>query len=143
VHSPLLYSSPFQPTCRRISLSLPLLPKSTRLTPISDPTDIFSGDLSIGETITSATNVSIDLSSITNQPKLDVTIVSTSQTGNQHFQVLLDTDGLYGPDNKTVTVETDVDSTKNDKQLTAVVDTGFSLSQLPSYVRPDCTLIKL
>lgn len=52
---------------------------------------------------------------------------------DQHFQVLLDEGGLIGPDGKSVVLHTDVVSTANKKQVTAVIDTGFSLPQIPKY----------
>ncbi|KAJ7601198.1 aspartic peptidase domain-containing protein [Mycena floridula] len=89
-----------------------------------DPTDIFAGDLSVGETLDGYADV-------LNQKKQAVTIVPVRQAGDQHFQLLLDTDGLLGPDGKAISLTTEVTGTSNKKQATAVVDTGFSLSQLP------------
>lgn len=72
------------------------------------------------------------LESIQNKPKLPVTI---SQRGtSQHFTTLLDADGWIGPDGKPLEVRTQVDGIKNRKQLVAVIDTGFSLSQVPGYI---------
>lgn len=51
--------------------------------------------------------------------------------GDQHFQVLLDEDGLIGPDGKPISLNTDVSTAANKKQATVVIDTGFSLPQLP------------
>jgi hypothetical protein len=92
-----------------------------------DPTDIFAGDLSIGEPLES-------FESILQQPKLAVTVVPVREAGDQHFQLLLDADGIIGPDGKPISVSTEVDETSNKKQTTAIVDTGFSLSQVPKSV---------
>ena len=46
----------------------------------------------------------------------------TEQTA-QHWQTLLDADGIIGPNGKVVDVTTGVSSTSNDKQLTVVFDT--------------------
>lgn len=92
-----------------------------------DPTDIFAGDLSIGEPLDNFT-------SILQQPKLEVTIVPVREAGDQHFQLLLDADGIIGPDGNSIPVSTEVDETSNKKQATAIVDTGFSLSQVPKSV---------
>jgi len=89
-----------------------------------DPTDIFSGDLSVGETLDG-------YGAVVNQPKLEVSIVPVRESGDQHFQILLDADGLIGPDGKAISMHSEVDETSNKKQATAVVDTGFSLSQVP------------
>lgn len=91
---------------------------------LEDPTDIFGGDLSIGETLDG-------LDAVLNQPKLPVTIVPVRQAGDQHFQVLLDQNGFIGPDGQPIAVTTEVSGAKNPNQLTAVVDTGFSLTQVP------------
>ncbi|KAJ7704726.1 aspartic peptidase domain-containing protein [Mycena olivaceomarginata] len=80
-----------------------------------------------GEILTNFTDVS-------NQPKLPVTTVSLSNQGNQHFQVLLDANGFIGPDGNAIPVTSEVSSTSNRKQATVVVDTGFSLPQVPSSV---------
>ena len=57
----------------------------------------------------------------------------TEQTA-QHWQTLLDANGIIGPNGKSVDVTTGVSSTSNDKQLTVVFDTGYSLPQVPRYV---------
>ncbi|KAG9227436.1 hypothetical protein PTI98_010962 [Pleurotus ostreatus] len=92
-----------------------------------DPVDTFPGDLTIGEILPGFEN-------ITSQPKLTVTDVPIWEVGDQHFQVLLDADGIIGPTGQPVKVKTAVDETKNKKQVTAIVDTGFSLSQVPRAV---------
>lgn len=89
-----------------------------------DPVHTFPGDLTIGEILPGFEN-------ITSQPKLAVTDVPIWEVGDQHFQVLLDADGIVGPTGQPVKVKTAVDETKNKKQVTAIVDTGFSLSQVP------------
>jgi len=89
-----------------------------------DPTDIFAGDLTVG--------VLVDgYGDVMNQPKIDVAAVPVREDGDQHFQFLMDEGGILGPDGQAIEVQTIVDETKNKKQLTAVVDTGFSLSQVP------------
>ncbi|KAK0464234.1 aspartic peptidase domain-containing protein [Desarmillaria tabescens] len=92
-----------------------------------DPTDVFPGDISIGELIPG-------YSSVENEPKLDVTIVPVRASSDQHFQILLDQNGLLGSDGQPASITTEVQQTSNSKQATAVVDTGFSLSQVPKSV---------
>jgi hypothetical protein len=92
-----------------------------------DPGDVFPGELTIGELVPGYENV-------TNQPKLPVTQVSISDRGDQHWQLLLDDNGLIGPDGKPIDFDTGVKQTSNKGQLTAVLDSGFSLPQVPKYV---------
>ena len=61
----------------------------------------------------------------------DFAAVSVFQSGSQHWQTLIDEDGILGPDGQPIAVATVVDKTSNGKRLTAVFDTGFSLSQVP------------
>ncbi|KAF8073930.1 aspartic peptidase domain-containing protein [Lyophyllum atratum] len=92
-----------------------------------DPTDFYSGSLTIGEVVDGFEDVLM-------QPKLAVSSVADDQAHDQHFQLLLDENGLIGPDGKTIPVYTEIDSTANPKQATVVIDTGFSLPQVPSPV---------
>ncbi|KAE9408889.1 acid protease [Gymnopus androsaceus JB14] len=92
-----------------------------------DPDSDFPGNITIAETLEG-------LDSVTSQPKNNVTVVSVHETGDQHFQVLLDSDGMIGPDNQSISFKTAVEGTSNSSQATAVFDTGFSLSQIPSSV---------
>lgn len=92
-----------------------------------DPTDVFPGDISIGELLDSYSNVE-------SEPKLKVTMVPVRDSRNQHFQVLLDQDGVLGPDGLPISIITEVQQTSNSKQATVVVDSGFSLSQVPKSI---------
>ncbi|KAI9059263.1 acid protease [Trametes sanguinea] len=98
---------------------------------IRDPTDSPTGDLTVGEILPGYEQV-------TSQPKLPVSVLASNNAGNQHWQVLLDSDGIIGPAGNNVidelNVKTAVDSTSNDKQLTVVLDTGYSLPQVPPAV---------
>ena len=92
-----------------------------------DPSDKFPGDLTVGEILPG-------YEAITSQTKLNVSQVSINDIGDQHWQTLLDADGVIGPDGSAIDIDTVVSSTSNKKQLTAVFDSGFSLPQVPSYV---------
>ncbi|KAJ6508387.1 aspartic peptidase domain-containing protein [Mycena sanguinolenta] len=96
---------------------------------LNDATETFTGDITVGETLTND-----NFSAIVNQPKLTVTTVAISNEGNQHFQTLLDVNGFIGPDGNPISVTSEVSSTSNKKALTVVVDTGFSLPQVPTSV---------
>jgi hypothetical protein len=87
-----------------------------------DPSDQFPGDLTVGEVLSGYEDVS-------NQPKLPVTQVSVAYSGDQHWQTLLDPNGIIGPDGKSVSFQS-----KISKQATVVFDTGFSLPQVPKVV---------
>ncbi|KAK0243958.1 aspartic peptidase domain-containing protein [Armillaria nabsnona] len=92
-----------------------------------DPTDVFPGEISIGELLDGYSNVE-------SEPKLEVTIVPDVDSIQQHFQILLDEDGIVGPDGKPISTTTEVKQASNSKQATAVLDTGFSISQVPKSV---------
>lgn len=94
-----------------------------------DPDHPFPGSFSIGEIVAGYENV-------TTQPKLNVTSVTKGNSGSQHWQVLVDPDGILGPDGKPInSYNSKVSSTADKTQLTAIFDTGFSLPQVPKYVR--------
>jgi hypothetical protein len=84
-----------------------------------DPDDQFPGQITVGDVIPGYENIS-------SQTKVGVTL-----SKNQHWQVLLDSNGFLGPDGQSINVTTGVPGTKNKTQLTAVFDTGFSLPQVP------------
>ncbi|KAK0243959.1 aspartic peptidase domain-containing protein [Armillaria nabsnona] len=97
------------------------------LGPTQDPTDVFPGEISIGELLDGYSNVE-------SQPKLEVIIVPARQSSDQHFQILLDQDGLLGPDGRPISITTKVNQISNSKQATALLDTGSSLSHVPKSV---------
>ncbi|KAK0441622.1 aspartic peptidase domain-containing protein [Armillaria borealis] len=92
-----------------------------------DPTDVFPGDISIGELLDGYSNVE-------SEPKLQITTVPVGESIEQNFQILLDEDGISGPDGKPISITTEVKQTSNSKQATAVLDTGFAMSQVPKSV---------
>jgi hypothetical protein len=86
-----------------------------------DPTDLYPGNITIGEVIPGFEDV-------TNMPKLPVAEVSIHEQGDQHWQILLDKDGITGPDGNVINITSIVDG---GHRLNAVLDTGFSLTQVP------------
>jgi hypothetical protein len=72
-----------------------------------DSTETWTGDFTVGETLTES-----HFSAVTNQPKLPVTVLPGSDAGNQHFQMLLDADGFIGPDGQPIAVTSAVSGTK-------------------------------
>ena len=89
-----------------------------------DPDDLYPGDLTIGEVLSPYEN-------ITSQPKLDVFDVKDS--GGQHWQALIDVNGILGPDGLPVNATSHVKGSDK-RRLNAIFDTGFTLSQVPQYV---------
>ncbi|PSR78177.1 hypothetical protein PHLCEN_2v7509 [Hermanssonia centrifuga] len=94
-----------------------------------DPANSFPGDLTVGEILPG-------YEAITSQPQLEVSHVSINDIGDQHWQTLLDADGVIGPNGEAIDISTVVATTSNKKQLTAVFDSGFSLPQVPRSVYP-------
>ncbi|KDR82581.1 hypothetical protein GALMADRAFT_237973 [Galerina marginata CBS 339.88] len=92
-----------------------------------DPTDFFSGSITIGEVLN-------DYAGILNEPHLNITNVPDNMSDDQHLQILLDPDGVIGPNGKPIPIETEVDQTADKKQATVVFDCGFTLPQLPRSV---------
>lgn len=106
-----------------------------------DPTDTFPGDITVGDTLSGYDNIAsqsklevttgaVQHVRATNLP--DLVAVSVLESGAQHWQTLIDKDGVLGPDNQPIALTTVVAKTANGNELTAVLDTGFSLSQVPS-----------
>ncbi|PSR98931.1 hypothetical protein PHLCEN_2v4251 [Hermanssonia centrifuga] len=89
-----------------------------------DPSDPFPGDLTVGSPIPGYENV-------TSMPKLPVTDVATGSS--QHWQVLLDENGIIGPDGLPVQVTSHVKGGPNHR-LNVIFDSGFSLPQVPKAV---------
>jgi hypothetical protein len=93
----------------------------------NDPAEKYPGSITVGESLQGLEN-------ITSQPREPVTALQPPDSPNQHWQVLLDEDGIIGPDGQPIQVQTRVQGTQNPKQLTAVFDTGFSFPQVPQCV---------
>jgi hypothetical protein len=96
----------------------------------NDSAEQYSGEITVSEIITG-------LETITNQPKLTVKTVPSSRSGDQHWQVLLDPNGIIGPDGRPIAVSTKVSSTQSQSRLTAVFDTGFTFNQVPKCAQLD------
>ena len=99
-----------------------------------DPAERYSGSITVGEYLQGLENV-------TSQPREPVTVLQPPDTLGQHWQVLLDEDGIIGPDGQPIQVQTAVQGTQNPKQLTAVFDTGFTFSQVPQCVESMFSLV--
>ena len=86
-----------------------------------DPSDPFPGDITIGHPVQGFENV-------THMPKLPV--VNVNDGLGQHWQALLDADGIIGPDGQPVQVTSHVKN-GGKSQLNVIFDSGFSLPQVP------------
>lgn len=73
------------------------------------------------------------MQNISTQPQLTVKTVPSSRSGGQHWQVLLDPNGIIGPDGQHIVLSSKVSSMMNSSSLTTFFDTGFSLNQVPKY----------
>lgn len=93
----------------------------------NDPAEKYPGDITVGEIIPGMEN-------ITNEPHVPVTVLPPVDSTDQHWQVLLDANGIIGPDGNPIQVQTVVQSTSNQNQLTAIFDTGYSFPQVPQAV---------
>jgi len=80
-----------------------------------DPDNPFPGDLTVGTALEG-------YEEILNQPKLPI---ATAKSGNLHWAIVIDPDGIIGPNGQPVPVQTTVSSTKNPTQLTGFFDTGY------------------
>ncbi|TFK24926.1 acid protease [Coprinopsis marcescibilis] len=92
-----------------------------------DPSDPFQGQMTISEIIPEFAN-------ITSAPKLDVDTVMRLLKSDQHWQALTDKDnGIIGPDGNPIKLKSIVPGAP-DEQMVAVIDTGFTFSQVPREV---------
>lgn len=82
-----------------------------------DPTDVFPGDLTIGEVVSPFEN-------ITSQPKLPVT--EMSNRNGQHWTALLDKNGIIGPDGQRLNIT----KKATGDRLNVMFDSGFTFPQV-------------
>jgi hypothetical protein len=91
-----------------------------------DPKEPFTGQMTISEPVPGFEN-------ITNYPKLSVEKVQGGSLTDedQHWQVLTDKNiGIIGPDGQPITAESGVSKAPSGT-LVAVIDSGFTFSQVP------------
>jgi hypothetical protein len=92
---------------------------SFTLSRAEDANQPFQGELTVGEYIEGMENV-------TSMPKNPVQILPTSEQGDQHWSLNLDS--VTGPDGSVIPLKTGV---PHQSKLVAVLDSGFSLPQVP------------
>ena len=91
-----------------------------------DPDEQYPGQITVSDILP-------DWQGILDQPKLPVKAVRSSQSGNQHWQVLLDRNGIIGPDGHPITLHTKPLRASLSRRITVMFDTGFSFNQVPKY----------
>ena len=86
----------------------------------------YTGELTISEILPEFQNIS-------SQPNVPVSILQSANSPDQHFSILLDADGIIGPDGKAIQTTSNASHapTHDQNQLQIVFDTGFTLPQLP------------
>ena len=92
----------------------------------NDTHEAYTGEMTISEILPEFQNIS-------SQPKVPVSVLQSSLSLDQHFSVLLDPNGIIGPDGKAIKTTSNASfaPSHNASQLQVVFDTGFTLPQLP------------
>lgn len=95
----------------------------------NDTDETYTGAMTIGEALPQYTN-------ITSQPKVPVSVLQTSISDDQHWSIILDKNGIIGPDGNAIKLTSNAtDAPDHDStQMVAIIDTGFSLPQVPAWV---------
>ena len=88
----------------------------------NDPTDPVTGQITISELVSGYENIA-------SQPKLDIKDV-VYDAATQHWAVFTDKSGVTGPDGNAIDITSIVPHVSGG-QLVAVLDSGFSFSQVP------------
>jgi hypothetical protein len=96
------------------------------LSRLNDPNGNVPGELTISEVIP-------DYSSITSMPQLEVVKVPGLTDEDQHWAMYTDVNGITGPDGSVIAVSSIVPKAPKG-QLVAVLDSGFTLPQVPRAV---------
>ena len=92
----------------------------------NDIDDTYTGELTISEILP-------EFEKISNRPKVPVSVLRSELSSDQDFSILLDPDGIIGPDGKAIKTTSKAPSAPphNQSQLQVIFDTGTSLPQLP------------
>jgi hypothetical protein len=92
----------------------------------NDAKAAYTGEMTISEVLPLFQNIS-------SQPKVPVSVLQSALNTSQHFSVLLDSDGIIGPDGNAIKMTSNASyaPSHDSHQLQILFDTGFSLPQLP------------
>ena len=95
----------------------------------NDTREAYTGEMTIGEVLPLFQNIS-------SQPKVPVSVLNSSHSSDQHFSVLLDPDGIIGPNGNAIKINSNASlaPSHDSRQLLLAFDTGFALPQLPKRV---------
>lgn len=95
----------------------------------NDTAETYPGAMTIGEVLPQYSNIS-------NQPKVPVSVLQAALAVDQHWSIILDKNGVIGPDGNAVKVTSNATDapTHDPSQLVAIIDTGFTLPQVPRCV---------
>lgn len=95
----------------------------------NDTAENYTGAMTIGEVLPQYSNIS-------NQPKVSVSVLQSNIAQDQHWSIVLDDNGIIGPNGKAIQVVSNATEAPlhYENQLVAIIDTGFSLPQVPSDV---------
>ena len=87
-----------------------------------DAANTYPGAMTISEVLPQYSNIS-------NQPRVPVSVLSKADSGDQGWSVILDKDGVIGPDGKVIPLTSNATSapTHDATQMVAFFDTGFAL----------------
>lgn len=93
----------------------------------NDTHEAYQGEMTISEVLPLFQN-------ITSQPKVPVSVLQSKISSDQHFSILLDSNGIIGPDGNAIKTTSNASyaPSHDSSQLQVVFDTGFSLPQLPT-----------
>jgi hypothetical protein len=92
----------------------------------NDTRETYTGEMTIGEVLPLFQNIS-------SQPKVPVSLLQSNLSDDQHFSILLDSDGIVGPDGNAIKITSNASlaPSHNSQQLQMVFDTGCPMPELP------------
>ena len=92
----------------------------------NDTQETYTGEFTISEVLPLFQNIS-------SQPKVPVTVINSSLHVSQHLAVMLDPDGIIGPNGSAIEITSNATlaPSHDSHQLQVVFDTGSPLPQLP------------
>ncbi len=96
---------------------------------LNDTAEKNTGAMTIGEVLPQYSNIS-------NRPKVPVSVLQSFFATQQHWSIILDNNGIVGPDGKAIQVTSNATAAPihDANQLVAIIDTGFTLPQVPRCV---------
>jgi len=92
----------------------------------NDTQEAYTGEMTISQVLPLFQNIS-------SQPRVSVSVLPSNISSAQHFHVLLDPDGIIGPDGNPIksTSNASLAPSHDPRQLQVMFDTGFNMPQVP------------